>query len=133
MAHIRQSSNDGAHETVRAGLWPWLSGKSPENIFCCPLFARKRPAVQGYLTHKKMLSSLGPPSGPRHDPVSQERGTPVARTWPTPNSRVANLMRLNLSHRMCLSISFSKKTPLRNRQLDILKNKNRHYTMLTIL
>ena len=30
------------YKPVKARIWPWLSGKSPENIVWCSLFARKR-------------------------------------------------------------------------------------------
>jgi hypothetical protein len=36
------SSEYGTHEPVRARFWPWLSGKSLENVWNCSLFARKR-------------------------------------------------------------------------------------------
>jgi len=30
----------GTYKTVKTRFWPWLSGKSLENIFSCSLFAR---------------------------------------------------------------------------------------------
>ena len=35
----------GTYKTVNAIFWPWLSGKSPENILGFPLFARRRRAT----------------------------------------------------------------------------------------
>ena len=36
------SACTGTHETVRARLWSWLAGESPENLSSCSLLARKR-------------------------------------------------------------------------------------------
>ena len=32
----------GAYKPVKARFWPWLSGKSPENLETCSLFSRSR-------------------------------------------------------------------------------------------
>ena len=39
---IHLSSEYGTCKTVKTGLWPWPSGKSPSNFSMCSLFARKR-------------------------------------------------------------------------------------------
>jgi len=36
------SSGCGTYKTVTARFWPWLEGKSPENVSSCSLLARKR-------------------------------------------------------------------------------------------
>ena len=37
-----QPSERGTDKTVTARFWPWLAGKSPQNLSRCSLFARKR-------------------------------------------------------------------------------------------
>jgi len=84
-----------AHETIKARLYPWPSGKRPLYLLTYSIFARKwssltqpsRTGIQGYLAHTNPLP-VGPYSSPMPrgtymygDPrgvgVSYERGTPV--------------------------------------------------------
>ena len=50
------SSECGTCETVKARFWPWLSGKNPQNVFSCPLFARERKVVPSSLGDGKRLA-----------------------------------------------------------------------------
>ena len=53
------SSEHGACKSVRAKFWPWLPGKSPENLSSCSLFAQKRlNAVSGLQVSKLPVSRL---------------------------------------------------------------------------
>jgi len=38
-------SECGTYKTVKARSWPWLQGKSPENVIRCPHFARNREVL----------------------------------------------------------------------------------------
>ena len=51
----------GTYQTVKARIWPWLSGESRQNRLSCSLFARhfspplqvRMQRLQGYLARKK--------------------------------------------------------------------------------
>jgi len=44
-AAAKPSNECGTHKTVKARLWPWLSGKRPQPLPRCSLFARERWAT----------------------------------------------------------------------------------------
>ena len=51
-ARFRQlTSEHGTYKTVKARFWPWFSGKSPQHLLTCSLFARKR-------TERKLLQGM---------------------------------------------------------------------------
>ena len=47
-------SEFGTYKTVKARVWPWLSGKSSPILLSCSLFARQR---QGYLRRERYQDS----------------------------------------------------------------------------
>jgi hypothetical protein len=67
------AGESGTYGTVKAKLWRWISGSSPQHLSNCPLFARKRNwpmppcthassvALQRYLAHQKPPPPLWTP------------------------------------------------------------------------
>jgi hypothetical protein len=41
-SYERVKARFGTYKAVRARFWPWRSGKSPQNLSRCSLFARER-------------------------------------------------------------------------------------------
>jgi len=74
-----------AHKTVKARVWPWLLGTSPENLSRCSLFTRKRTEpttsiYRGVTRNEGHAPPLGRPSA--HSPLAGTyRDTSPKRTY----------------------------------------------------
>jgi len=68
--------------TVKARLWPWLSGKSPQNLFGCSLFARERwNLVRSTSTAPSRSTSEAPPRSTSEAPPRSTSGAPPSSPW----------------------------------------------------
>jgi len=68
MANRSPISEHGSHKSVKAGLWPWHSGRGPWNVASCSLFARKwSPGCLGAFRWRVALFHplISQPSPPR--------------------------------------------------------------------